>query len=84
MTICGIITARPFKVDSLTLEPFALIGALPIYFVLTIRAFFRDALTIYANFIGFALIRNARAALFVLAFGAWVFLAANAVFKNFV
>ena len=57
---------------------------MPIYFVLTIRAFFRNALTIYANFIRFALIRNARAALFVLAFGTWVFLAANAVFTLFV
>ena len=53
---------------------------MPVYFVLTIRAFFRDALTIYANFIGFALIRNARAALFVLAFRARVFWSALTVF----
>ena len=84
MTIRGIITARAFEVDSLTLEPFALVGTFSVYFILTIGAFFRDALTIYANFIGFALIRNARAAFFVLAFRAWVFLAANAVFSFFI
>lgn len=39
-----------------------------------------DAKTIYAHLVGFALVRNTGAAFFVLAFGAWIFGLALAIF----